>query len=72
VRETSSTSRYEVRIEAATGELRVVASPEAVRGRAGYAHQQRYITLDSLGEGGWLKAMKLRVDVLDSSMAADL
>jgi len=39
-------SRYEVRVEAANGELRSVARP-------------RLFELGTLGEGGWLKAMRL-------------
>ena len=53
-------SRYEVRVEAGTGELRSVARPRLfenshLRSRP----QRRLFPLDELGEGGWLKALKL-------------
>lgn len=53
-------SRYEVRVETATGELRSVARPRLFE----TSHQrswpqQRLFGLDALGEAGWLKAMRL-------------
>ena len=53
-------SRYQVRVEAATGELRSVGHPrlfETIHGRR--RPQQRLFALDALGEGGWLKALRL-------------
>ena len=53
-------SRYEVRVEAATGELRSVARPQLFETSHGLRRpQQRLFALDSLGEGGWLKALRL-------------
>lgn len=53
-------SRYEVRVEAATGELRSVARPMLFESSHKLRRpQQRLFALDSLGEGGWLKAMRL-------------
>ena len=53
-------SRYEVRVEAATGELRSVARPRLFENSHGLRRpQQRLFALDALGEGGWLKALKL-------------
>ena len=51
-------SRYAVDVEAATGKLRSVGKPrlfEAPRA----LRQPRLFALDSLGEGGWLKALRL-------------
>lgn len=51
-------SRYEVSVEAATGKLRSVGRPrlfETLRVLA----QPRLFALDSLGDGGWLKALRL-------------
>jgi putative transposase len=54
-------SRYEVRIEPNSGELRSVARPRLFENSHGLRRpQQRLFALDSLGEGGWLKALKLR------------
>ncbi len=53
-------SRYEIRVEADTGELRSVGKPtlfETSRRRS--RPQRRLFVLDSLGEGGWLKALRL-------------
>jgi putative transposase len=53
-------SRYEVRVEPDTGELESVSRPrlfETSRGRA--RPQGRLFALDTLGEGGWLKALRL-------------
>ena len=53
-------SRYEVRAEASTGELRSVARPRLFENSHGLRRpQQRLFALDALGEGGWLKALKL-------------
>lgn len=53
-------SRYEVRVEATTGELRSVARPRLFESSHELRRpQQRLFALDSLGEGGWLKAMRL-------------
>jgi putative transposase len=53
-------SRYEVRIEPGTGELRSVARPRLFETSHGLRRPQgRLFALDSLGEGGWLKAMRL-------------
>ena len=53
-------SRYEVRVEAATGELRSVTRPRLFENSHGLRRpQQRLFALDALGEGGWLKALKL-------------
>ncbi len=51
-------SRYAVEVEAATGKLRSVGKPrlfEAPRA----LRQPRLFTLYSLGDSGWLKAMRL-------------
>ncbi len=54
-------SRYEVRIEPNSGELRSVARPRLFENSHGLRRpQQRLFALDSLGEGGWLNALKLR------------
>jgi hypothetical protein len=54
-------SRYEVRIEPESGELRSVARPRLFENYHGLRRpQRRLFALDSLGEGGWLKALKLR------------
>ena len=53
-------SRYEVRVEPNTGELRAVAGARLFENSHGLRRpQQRLFALDSLGEGGWLKAMRL-------------
>ena len=53
-------SRYDVRVEAATGDLRSVARPRLFENSHGlYRSQRRLFALDALGEGGWLKALKL-------------
>jgi hypothetical protein len=49
-----------VRVEATTGELRSVARPRFFESSHELRRpQQRLLALDSLGEGGWLKAMRL-------------
>jgi hypothetical protein len=53
-------SRYEVRVEVGTGELRSVARPRLfenshLRSRT----QRRLFPLDDLGATGWLKALRL-------------
>ena len=51
-------SRYEARVEAAAGELRAVARPRLFE----VSHSSprlRLFALDVLGEGGWLKVMRL-------------
>ena len=53
-------TRYDVKVEAATGELRRVGRPrffEVSRHRE--RPQPRLFGLDSLGEAGWLKALRL-------------
>jgi hypothetical protein len=53
-------SRYAVKVEAASGELRSVARPRLFENSHGLRRpQQRLFALDTLGEGGWLKAMRL-------------
>ena len=53
-------SRYEVRVEAATGELRSVARPRLFENPHGLSRpQRRLFALDALGEGGWLTALRL-------------
>jgi hypothetical protein len=53
-------SRYEVRVEAASGELKAVARPRLFENSHGLRQlQRRLFALDALGEGGWLKAMRL-------------
>jgi hypothetical protein len=53
-------SRYEVRVEPGTGELRAVTRPRLFENSHGLNRpQRRLFALDSLGEGGWLKAMRL-------------
>lgn len=53
-------SRYSVKVEATTGALRSVARPRLFENSHGMSRpQQRLFPLDSLGEGGWLKAMRL-------------
>ena len=53
-------SRYEVRFERDTGELGSVARPRLFENSHGLRRpQQRLFALDALGEGGWLKAMRL-------------
>ena len=51
-------SRYEVRIEADTGELRSIGRPRLFGTSAAVA-QSRLFELDALGEAGWLKALRL-------------
>ncbi|MGH3147986.1 MAG: hypothetical protein ACRDTR_19515 [Rubrobacter sp.] len=51
-------SRYEVRVEAETGELRSVGRPRLFEPSA-TAAQPRLFGLDALGEDGWLKALRL-------------
>ncbi len=51
-------SRYEVRVEADTGELRSVGRPRLFGTSAAVA-QPLLFGLDALGEAGWLKALKL-------------
>jgi transposase len=53
-------SRYEVKVEEATGALRSVGKPRLFETshRRSWP-QQRLFALDSLGEAGWLKAMRL-------------
>jgi hypothetical protein len=51
-------SRYEVRVEADTGELRWVGRPRLFATSAAVA-QPRHFGLDALGEAGWLKALRL-------------
>jgi putative transposase len=53
-------SRYEVRVEPGTGELRAVTRPRLFENSHGLNRpRRRLFALDSLGEGGWLKAMRL-------------
>ena len=53
-------SRYEVRVEPDTGELRSVERARLFENSHGLRRpQQRLFALDSLGEGGWLKALRL-------------
>ena len=53
-------SRYAVKVEAATGELRSVARPRLFETSHGLRQpQRRLFALDSLGECGWLKALRL-------------
>ena len=52
--------RYRVRLEADTGELRSVEKPRLFENSHGLRRpQRRLFALDSLGEGGWLKALRL-------------
>ncbi|PLS85835.1 MAG: hypothetical protein CYG60_10435 [Actinobacteria bacterium] len=51
-------SRYEVSVEADTGELRSVGRPRLFGTSAAVA-QPRLFGLDALGEAGWLKALRL-------------
>jgi hypothetical protein len=51
-------SRYEVRVEADTGRLRSVGRPRLF-GTSATVAQPRLFGLDALGEGGWLKALRL-------------
>ena len=49
-------SRYAVKVEAASGELRSVARPRFFENSHGLRRpQQRLFALDTLGEGGWLR-----------------
>ncbi len=52
-------SRYEVRVEAATGALRTVGRPRLF-GSSRVRPQLRLFALDALGDAGWLKAMRLK------------
>jgi len=51
-------SRYEVNVEAGTGKLRSVRRPRLFETSAAAA-QPKLFGLDALGEGGWLKALRL-------------
>ena len=51
-------SRYEVRVEPDTGVLKSVGWPRLF-GTPRALPQPRLFALDSLGRGGWLKAMRL-------------
>jgi transposase len=51
-------SRYEVRVED-TGELHSVGRPRLFGTSAAVVAQPRLFGLDALGEGGWLKALRL-------------
>lgn len=51
-------SRYAVRVEADTGELRSVGRPRLF-GTSHTAAQPRLFGLDALGEAGWMKALRL-------------
>ncbi len=52
--------RHEVRVEPNTGELRSVARPRLFENTHRLNRpQRRLFPLDELGEGGWLKAMRL-------------
>ena len=51
-------SRYEVRVEAETGELRSVGRPRLF-GTSAAAAQPRLFGLNALGDAGWLKALRL-------------
>ena len=51
-------SRYEVRIEPDTGRLRSVGRPRLFETPRS-TPQPRLFALDALGEGGWLKAIRL-------------
>jgi transposase len=51
-------SRYEVRVEPDTGELLRMGRPRLFE-TSRVPAQERLFGLDSLGEGGWLKAMRL-------------
>ena len=54
-------SRYRVRLEADTGELRSVEKPRLFETSHGRCRpQRRLFALDALGEGGWLKVMRLQ------------
>lgn len=53
-------SHYEVKVEPNTGDLRSVARPRLYENSYGTRRpQRRLFALDSLGEGGWLKAMRM-------------
>ena len=53
-------SRYAVKVEASTGELRSVARSRLFETSHGLRQpQHRLFALDSLGECGWLKALRL-------------
>jgi transposase-like protein len=53
-------SRYEVKVEAATGKLRSVERPRLFENSHGLRQpQRRLFALDALGETGWLKALRL-------------
>ena len=51
-------SRYAVEVEAATGRLRSVARPRLFESPR-VLTQPRLFALDALGDGGWLKALRL-------------
>jgi hypothetical protein len=51
-------SRYAVEVEGATGKLRSVGKPRLFETPRLFP-QPRLFALDALGEGGWLKAMRL-------------
>ncbi len=51
-------SRYEVQVEASTGELRSVGRPRLFETSRALP-QPRLFALDALGEIGWLKALRL-------------
>ncbi len=51
-------SRYEVEVETSTGKLRTVGRPRLFE-TSHVLTQPRLFGLDALGEGGWLKAMRL-------------
>jgi len=51
-------SRYEVRVETETGQLRSVGRPRLFGTSAAVA-QPKLFGLDALGEAGWLKALRL-------------
>jgi transposase len=52
-------SRYEVEVEAATGRLKEVGRPRLFGASQARPQPLRLFALDDLGEGGWLKAMRL-------------
>ena len=52
-------SRYEVEVEASTGRLRKVGRPRLFGTALALPQPLRLFALDELGEGGWLKVMRL-------------
>lgn len=52
-------ARYEVEVEASTGRLREVDRPRLFGTALARPQPLRLFALDELGEGGWLKAMRL-------------